>query len=293
MKKIPGWLELDLGDVQLVLYHHNCRDGFAAAAVVHERFPNATYLPVQYGWDTAKEVLLGGKTIIYVDFCPEQDVVEEILEARWQNWLVIDHHESREWVLDYNSPERIHAVYDLEYSGAVLAWKVFFPGKKVPQLLSYVQDRDLWKWSLEHSREVSAAVSQWPLEFEVWKEAFRNFRMESEVREGKGILRTHALIYESAAKKSMLVRLNGTVVRMVNATTLISETCNHILGTRQDVDIAVCFFFLDPVTVVLSFRARQGADALTLAESLGGGGHREACGARMTLEDFHQVLEAV
>lgn len=293
MKKIPGWLDLNLGDVQVVCYHSNCRDGFAAATVVHERFPNATYIPVQYGWDPPKEILLGGKTILYVDFCPEKETIDEILESRWENWFVIDHHESREWVLEYNVEGRTHAVYDLEYCGAILAWKVFFPGKKIPEVLSYIQDRDLWKWELAHSREVSSAVSQWPLEFEFWGDMLRNFNVATEAREGRGILRTHALIYEGAAKKSMLVRLNGTVVRAVNATTLISETCNHILNTRQDVDTAVCFFFLDPVTVVLSFRARDGADALTLATSLGGGGHRQACGAKMSLEDFHKVLEAV
>ena len=45
-------------------------------------------------------------------------------------------------------------------SGAMLAWE-YARGTaiEVPKKILYVQDRDLWQWKLEHSKEVSAYLA--------------------------------------------------------------------------------------------------------------------------------------
>ena len=38
----------------------------------------------------------------------------------------------------------------------------------MPLLLLYVQDRDLWRWELEHSREVNATLVLIAHDFAAW-----------------------------------------------------------------------------------------------------------------------------
>ena len=37
-----------------------------------------------------------------------------------------------------------------------------------PGMDPYLEDRDLWRWKLPASRQVSAAIASYPFDFEVW-----------------------------------------------------------------------------------------------------------------------------
>ena len=78
---------------------------------------------------------------------------DERLAARAGSTRVLDHHATAAEDLA-GLP---FVTIDLDRSGAVLAWEHFHPGRPVPLLLRYVQDRDLWRWALPRSREVNAA----------------------------------------------------------------------------------------------------------------------------------------
>ena len=38
----------------------------------------------------------------------------------------------------------------------------------MPSILQYVADRDMWRWSLEHSKEINAYISTLPDDFDTW-----------------------------------------------------------------------------------------------------------------------------
>ncbi|MFQ3615868.1 MAG: hypothetical protein SNJ57_09305 [Cyanobacteriota bacterium] len=60
---------------------------------------------------------------------------------------------------------------DLDRSGAAIAWE-HFHNDDVPDLIRYVEDRDLWRWKLPDSEAVSEALG-------VWLSSFRRNRREA------------------------------------------------------------------------------------------------------------------
>lgn len=276
--------------ITTVAFHENCADGFAAAAITYRFFGQTrtvVYVPVQYKTAIPENITAGGKGLLFVDFCPEREQLKELLDL-WEYVYVIDHHESRKWVKD-EFPNNCY--FDLNYSGAYLTWKWFYPESPVPELIRYVQDRDLWKWELEDSRAISAALRRHEFSLHQWAEWTRKFPKGKLASEGKIILDVQERIFHSRAKQAKLVRLaDRENVYIVNSTEFISETCERILAIREEVNTAVCYFLLDSDRVVLSFRAREGAECLTLAQHLGGGGHPRAAGATLTMDKFREII---
>ena len=79
-----------------------------------------------------------------------------------------------------------------------LSWEFFHPGKEPPKFIRYIQDRDLWTWELEYSREFSAAFDMVPFEFE----EFEKFEDDS--------------VFDDACKRgSYILAYSKTVVKKV------------------------------------------------------------------------------
>lgn len=57
--------------------------------------------------------------------------------------------------------------FDLNRSGGRLAWERFIDPQP-PWLITYTEDRDLWRWALPQSREINAALRTLPLDFAGW-----------------------------------------------------------------------------------------------------------------------------
>ena len=130
---------------KLVLYHAHCNDGFGAAWVAHRVFGDgADYVPVHHGDPPPRSY--PGREVLVLDFAYPRDVLLEMHEKA-TSLLVLDHHVTAQRDLEGLD----WAVFDLEHSGAVLAWKHFFPDEATPWLLEYVEDKDLWTWKLPNS----------------------------------------------------------------------------------------------------------------------------------------------
>jgi oligoribonuclease NrnB/cAMP/cGMP phosphodiesterase (DHH superfamily) len=148
----------------LVLYHSPCADGFGAAWSAWKKLGDtADYKPVTYGQEPPDVEQY--EHIYILDFSYSRDVLTKWLSDR--NVVVLDHHKSAEEQLR-GLP---NAYFDMNHSGAYLAWCYFHEfTESVPQLIKHVEDRDLWKFQLPHSREISAWIFSYPYDFEVWCE---------------------------------------------------------------------------------------------------------------------------
>lgn len=134
----------------LCLYHKNCLDGSAAAAVVARREPDCEFLPVQYG---APPPRVEGRDVYVVDFgYPLDDM--RALRAQAKVLLWIDHHASQQAV----QAALGWGILDTAECGSTLAWKTLFPGSPLPRVLDYVRDKDLWHWALPDSRAICAGL---------------------------------------------------------------------------------------------------------------------------------------
>lgn len=276
---------------RICFYHAGCPDGFGAAWAVRQAWGDSCrYLP--RGHDDALD--LGACTdseVVFVDIAPTNEALADLARLA-RRVVVLDHHVSardrfesdaalRELVRDMQ-----HQVeFDLSCSGAVLAWRHFHPAEEVPELLQYVQDQDLWNWKLPHSEEVNAAIGSYPHSFDDW-DAIAALPVEQLRAEGGPILRAQRREVEAALRLAHPVTLGDLRVEAVNALQRRS-VIGHELAKRALFGHPLGLVYrLSERRVDVSIYSIGEFDVAALAVAYGGGGHRNAAGFQVSLEDW-------
>lgn len=251
-----------------ILYHGHCADGFGAAWAAWRKLgDDASYVPVIHG---APPPELPRETAVTIlDFSYSR---EEILSMResYKELRVIDHHRTAEVALSGLD----FATFDNSKSGAVLAWEHFHPGVDVPELLRYVMDRDLWLYELQHSREVSAALSSYPMDFKVWNE----LDVAALAKEGVPILRYQREQVRLACQQARFDEVAGHQVPVVNATVFGSEIGEALLALHSEAPFVAIYFDRADGKRQWSLRSREDFDVSRIARLFHNGGHRQAAG---------------
>lgn len=256
----------------IVIYHGNCKDGFAAAWAAWDEIDSedVEYYPAQHGTDPPDVV---GKRVYILDFSYKRPVMEKLIEDAFE-LTVLDHHKTAEAELE--GLPGCH--FDMNRSGAMMAWEFFNPGIPAPWTIRYVQDRDLWRWELPDSEAINAYISSLPYEFEMWDCAC--WDVNTVVEYGYAVLRRNQQYVESTAARAMRIDFEGHNVPIVNATYMdISEVLDHLrkgepfaMGWHQGPDGGFNY----------SLRSTdESVDVSEIAKKYGGGGHRNAAGFRV------------
>src|SRR5581483_7126897 len=147
---------------RVVLYHSNCPDGFGGAWSAWLALGDtAIYCPVSHG--DPPPAFPPDADVVMVDFAYGREETLA-LKAAVASLTILDHHKSALEQLG----DLPFAHFDMDRSGAMLGWQHWHPNEEPPPLIRYVQDRDLWRFELPNSRDVSAALASYPMEFEVW-----------------------------------------------------------------------------------------------------------------------------
>lgn len=258
----------------IIVYHADCCDGFTAAWVLSKRYPMATFVPARYGEDL---IPMPGEHYIFVDFCFKRPVMEEFLAAA-SSLLVLDHHKTAaEGMVGFPN-----CIFDMEKSGARLAWE--FVGKSDHQeIVSYVEDRDMWWHSLERTHEVNAVIQSCEKTFEVWdrldvmvKYDFRNM-----VGQGRALLNANKQTIATRGFLKQDGRRNFNtkdgLIWGVNSPVLVSELLHELCAGEP---YAVAYHRLANGMWKYSLRSDEnGVDVSEVAKRYpGGGGHEHAAG---------------
>lgn len=257
-----------------VLYHANCPDGFAAAwAAWMSLGDTATYLPVSYG-DPLPEIPDESRVYI-VDFSFPRDVLIALDARCWV--FVIDHHATAQEALRGLA----FAHFDMSKSGAVLTWEHFHK-EPVPELLLYVQDRDLWHWQLARSKEINAALWKGtPRDFSHWQDFHRlwNVGKDRLIQAGEIIATYDQLTFDQLCRDPHWMRVLNWTVPAVASPVLQSEIGHQLLQLHPSAPFAVIYMTLDDGTFAYSLRARaDDFDVSVVAREFKGGGHKAAAG---------------
>lgn len=274
-----------LPNAPVVLHHANCLDGTGAKYAAWTKFQdNATYIPVQYGQPAP--IIPDGHDVFILDFSYDRDTLEAI-KQRSKSLLVLDHHKSAEIALQGLE----YAKFDMQKSGAVLAWEHFQPGKEIPDLLKAVQDRDLWKFELPYTKEITAYLPILNGGMREWGEVATDSTLFNHAANaGWNKLKFDKLEIDSFLKSVIVVDYAGHRCGFCNTNTLISEKGNAICE-QMPVDFSLTYFVDMKGTATLSFRSKPGGfNVRSLAEELGGGGHNNAAGASHVPLKFIQQL---
>ena len=258
-----------------VLYHASCPDGFGAAWAFHNHLgcrecgQAVDYIPQSYGGEIPN--LEPGSRVFILDFSyPKETVLE--LQRNHERVTLLDHHKTA--AEDLEGVPNCHI--DQTHSGAFLAWQYFNPAEVAPDLILYVQDRDLWQWELPHSREVSEAIASYPKTFADWD----SFDVESLAQEGAALVRYMGIqVEELVGMATPMTVVNHQDIPTVNTPLMVSETCEALLEKYPDAPFSAAYSESNTQRRwSLRSRSREDVDVSEIAKQMGGGGHRNAAG---------------
>jgi hypothetical protein len=284
----------------LVIYHGGCRDGFCALWVLHRRF-GEDGIEFHAGYYGQPPPDITGRLVYMVDFSYPRPVLAEMAD-KCAALLILDHHKTAEEALRGFAPgprANVEVHFDMNRSGAGMAWDHFFPGQERHWLVSYVEDRDLWRHALPDAKAVGAYISTLPFTFEAWDAALTTGQqdfvevMGDELvwarRMGEGALRKTQQYVREAAGNARCVRFEGLTVPVVNAPQVdISELLDALCYDERSVEgVALGWWQRGDGVFQYSLRSRGSVDVSELAKRYGGGGHKGAAGfQRETMLDL-------
>ncbi|WP_047295301.1 phosphohydrolase [Pseudomonas lundensis] len=292
----------------MCIYHGNCADGFGAAWVVRKALgSDVEFVAGIYGQEPPD---VAGKDVVIVDFSYKYDILAA-LARKANSVIVLDHHKSA--AEDLARFESFHAgveedtrrddgatllgwktahvmansqngptiacCFDMNRSGAMLAWDHYFPNQEPPQLLRHIEDRDLWLFKLEGTREIQANLFSYPYDFEVWDQLVAADVLTL-VSDGAAIERKHHKdVAELVGVTKRRLKIGGFDVPVASLPYTLTSDAGHLMA--QGEPFAACYWDT-PTGRVFSLRSTdEGIDVSEIASQYGGGGHRNASGFRV------------
>jgi len=276
-----------MSDKPLVIYHYPCQDGFTAAWAIWKAHPDWEFYPMKHGNQLPD--LSGRKEIYFVDFSPKAMDIYNLfqLPIHPEKIVILDHHKTAQEELEKTRPLdpqglALEIRFDMNKSGAKLAWECFHPENPVPEIVKYVEDRDLWKFQYApETQAITAAIFSYPYDFETWDALSKDLEFSDEmlVGEGNSILRKQAKDVEELSQGKFRYIIGGHEVWLVNVPYTLASDMGHLLGKGEP--FAATFFY-DGEGYVFSLRSDDnGLDVSEIAKQYGGGGHKHAAGFKL------------
>lgn len=282
-----------------LIIHHLDSDGICGAMVLWLGLgKNAQLVGAQYGWHPLPDDAVRDRAVWIVDFSYPRDVMEHIYELA-SEMHVLDHHASAEKECDGLG----YCTFDASRSGAKLAFDEMVTRGLLQQerpivadllgvLVAYVQDRDLWRWELDNSREMAAWYESFPATLDAWYGEVLKTMLQSGLNHpliaGRAILRQNSKLIGAMAYQAEAAAYDLTgdplKVLLVNAPVLHSEVADKLL-TARECDF-VCAWRRIKGRYVYNLRSTN-VDVSQIAEAHGGGGHKQAAGFASPLAPTH------
>ena len=323
----------------IVVTHGVCTDGSAAAWVVREyltrqfkeqgidTLPNIRYV---FGMkrdlekdlsSTAWKDSLGidhpaltiddleGKDIWILDYMYK---IEEIKRIKYRTLTIIDHHSSNKEVieeckyLNMGIDNAVRIFFEEKYSAAGLAWRLLMKDgeNSIPWWIKYIEDRDLFTFSLPHSREVNDALFNLKYRnFNKFDElqSFTDEQRERFIEQGIIIGNIKKDIIDKIVRNAHPCIFDGYKIYVVETGTLVSEVGEALYTTYKNTcDFVMCIYYDFKER---SFRCRLRCDknsSLDLSEiakkyssEVGKGGGHKAAAAFNYIGNIFSLLEEI
>ena len=278
----------------LVIYHgRKCPDGFAAALSAWLFYAGrAEFLPLDHGDITSVDSLpaLNDRAVYILDFSFPPEIMRGI-EERAAKFVMLDHHKSAAEKLTGFACRCGVVHFDMNKSGARLAWEFFQPSAPVPALVRYVEDRDIWVWQYPESAGFLAALDMELFDFARWAEiaAFSAAQLTSFMARGQAMDEKFSKLAVDIAEGAQSVIFNGQRGLMVNAPGMFHSLIGNMLSEKSGT-FALMWNAGKDGAIKVGLRSQRGFDCIALAESMGGGGHAQACGFKMGTERLPELL---
>ncbi len=281
----------------LVIYHgHNCPDGFASALAAWLFYEGrAEFLGLDHGnvRSVADLPVLDGRAVYILDFSFSADILRGI-EERAAKLVLLDHHKSAAEQLTGFACRCGVVHFDMNKSGSRLAWEFFQPQKPLPDLVRFIEDRDIWTWQYTESAGFLAALDMEPFDFAHWAAmaAFNAEQVSAFMARGQAMDEKFNKLAADIADSAQAISFNGEHGLMVNAPGVFHSVVGDMLS-RKCGSFALMWCVSKEGIVKAGLRSQRDFDCIALARSMGGGGHAQACGFKMAKERLPELLSGV
>ena len=273
----------------LILYHADCDDGFGAAYSAWLSLGDgAEYQPVYYG-DQIPPDRLTGRQVFVLDFSYSPEVLSSMAQFA-AKIVLLDHHKSAasQWAGVEPMPN-IELRFDMDRSGAQMAWDYFHPGSARPPLIDHIGDRDLWRFALPDTKAFCAGLSLIPTSFESWQIAATH--PADLIDKGHTVLEVLQRQIDSALRKDLrsvtVCGYKGLATNAISNTSEIGQAIAKRSGTFS------LTFFIKGDEAICSLRSIAPFDVSVIATHYGGGGHAQASGFTVPIERFFTEIWGV
>lgn len=294
--------------MDLIYYHGNCPDGWCAAYIAKKQFPEAQLRPLNHGLtDEQINAIIAestGKEVFMLDYTLRTRENNDRLANAAKAFLIIDHHKTAKATLEGAT----YAVFDMARSGAGLTWDHLFgpikleifrdgqptgefmesEGNPRPWFVNYIEDRDLWKWSLPNGKEICAYLDSVPWTIESF-DKLMYIELSNVLEFGRGAV-AHLNGYVTKtledAREGMIL---GHKAMFLNAPySGCSELGMHL---AENVGVGVTWFERKDNVITFSLRGNGGVDVSEIAKQFGGGGHHNAAGFQLPYLKGRELLD--
>jgi len=261
-----------------IFYHADCMDGLLGGYTLHQKF-GGKYHPSSYGslpqWN-----FIDGEEVFIVDFSYSREHMLQIYQLA-DSLVVLDHHQTAQEACEGLG----FCTFDMGRSGCMLAWDHCYKGAP-PPLWRYVQDRDLWRFDLPQSKAINMALRSYPWTFEqlgAWtpKDFWTKKKDGKEgrlAREGQ-VMKRHQdrLVTQMVDQQGYPEECWGHDAMIINGPRQLRSEIGHEI-CQLGYELAVIWSVVHDNLKRVSLRSDGDVDCAALAESFGGGGHKEAAG---------------
>lgn len=274
-------------EVDLVIYHGKCPDGFTSALAAYNYFKNTNglndmgnlveYFPASFN-QAPPDVT--NKNVLICDFSYKKNILLNMI-SQAKKLAVIDHHLSAEIELSDISDD--YKVFDMNHSGAYLTWKFFYPDNDVPLFVKYIEDNDIWIKKLPFTEEITCYNHSMPFEFEEYIKMLDDSYIENVAKPiGIGMKTQNDIHIKNALNycTQSFVKIDNDyyIVAYINSTILKSEVGNKALSKYPYCDFSAIYSIDDDFTTISLRSCNDKTNVSQIATKFGGGGHRNASG---------------
>ncbi len=273
-------IDYDIDNIDTVLYHTSCQDGFGSAWIVWRHLKgDATYLGVTPD-KLPPYTNFKKKYVVILDISLPKKYLDDIKSVA-KNVLLIDHHQT------YADDVASHpnTIFDLEHSAIYITWRVFNPDEKIPQFIRYIEDNDLGKYEIKKTDAfVSAIGTKLPFHnidyFKDWDKLLNPSYVNSLIEDGTKYQEYKNYLLKRNMHISESRKIAGYDVLVANfgAVGLASDLGNKISENNPSKDFVILWSYHtanNEYSIMLRTR-RSDVDLSKIAKVYGGGGHPRA-----------------
>lgn len=274
-------------EVDTVVFHFECNDGFASALVAYAYVQiygrKVQFIGVNHHEKDGIGSSLRGKNVLFVDISPTAKCIQE---WNMRRYLILDHHDGTEQALTTIPANRKY--FDMTRSGCGLAWEYFFPQYEMPTLFKAVEAMDTYHEHLRFSQDAIIMagmkdVTKWCPS--CWLEYTYPHMITHLIRLGTVVDRRITYSVQEYMKRAEERVFKGHRCWVINVTdpSCIDRIGNGLVtqNEKPSKDIALMWRYNMKHKVYkccLRSAPTVGPELYTIAQEMGGGGGAHAAG---------------